>query len=291
MNKSLLLLFFTVFITSYNSTLSAQIIVVPDTLAGWDQSWIANFNGAQSSFNNWSEGGVNTVSGTASTVFTKFFRDGRFTYGFRIHLRYGQSKINGNDIRKTDDLISIRNRVTYELSKESIYSAFGAIQFKTQFADGFEYGKAQAGGDSLISRWFAPAYFIEGFGLEIKPSESVSMEIGAALKQTIVMDDRLNKQYQIDPGTNIRLEGGLTFGAQYKRELMENTEFATSIETFTNLLAPLNQTDVYWSNHINGRINKYLNSFFQFELRYDHDYSTEVQLKQVFAAGVTVNFY
>ncbi|MBO6522223.1 MAG: DUF3078 domain-containing protein [Balneolaceae bacterium] len=291
MNKTLFLLIFTLGSFSFITNLSAQIIVVSDTLNGWDQSWIANFNGAQSSFNNWSEGGVNTLSGTASTVFTKFFRDGRFTYGFRIHLRYGQSKINGNDIRKTDDLISIRNRVTYELSKESIYSAFGAIQFKTQFADGFDYGKAQAGGDSLISRWFAPAYFIESFGLEVKPSETFSMEIGAALKQTIVSDNRLNSQYQIDQGRNIRSEGGLTFGAQYKRELLENTEFATSIETFTNLLVPLNQTDVYWSNHINGRINRYLSTIFQFELRYDHDYSTEVQLKQVFAAGVTVNFY
>ncbi len=291
MTRTLLLLLFTLSSFSYFSNLSAQIIVVPDTLQGWDQSWIGNFNGAQSSFNNWSEGGVNTVSGTASTVFTKFYRDGRFTYGFRIHLRYGQSKINGNDIRKTDDLISVRNRVTYELSKESIYSAFGAVQFKTQFGDGFDYGKAAAGGDSLISRWFAPAYFIESFGLEIKPSENFSMEIGAALKQTIVNDERLNTQYQIDEGKKLRSEGGISLGAQYKRQIMENTEFATSIETFTNLLVPLNQTDVYWSNHINGRINKYLSAVFQFELRYDHDYSTEVQLKQVFAAGITVNFY
>lgn len=291
MKISFLLLFFTLFTYIHTPKLFAQIIIVPDTLNGWDQSWIVNFNGAQSAFNNWSEGGVNTISGTASTVFTKYYRKERFTYGFRIHLRFGQSKINGNDIRKTDDLISVRNRFTYELSKESIYSAFGAVQFKTQFADGFDYGKAEAGGDSLISRWFSPAYVIESFGLEIKPIDNFSAEIGAALKQTIVSDNRLTTQYQIEPDKNLRSEGGITLGAQYKNQIMENTEFATSIETFTNLLVPLNQTDIYWVNTINGRINKYLSAVFQFELRYDHDYSTEVQLKQVFAAGVTFNFY
>ncbi|MFV1883300.1 MAG: DUF3078 domain-containing protein [Balneola sp.] len=284
-----LLFFFSLLFLPYISF--SQIIVVPDTLNGWEQSWTVNFNGAQSSFNNWSEGGVNTVSGTASTVFTKYYRNGRSTYGFRIHLRYGQSKVNGIGLRKTDDLISIRNRVTYELTKESIYSAFGAVQFRTQFADGFEYGKAVAGGDSLISKWLAPAYLIESFGVEIKPSENFSAETGLALKQTMVNDHRLNQQYQIEEGRNIRFEGGITFGAQYKRKIMENTEFVTSIETFTNLLVPITQTDVFWSNSINGRINKYLSSVFQFELRYDHDYSKDIQLKQVFAAGITFNFY
>lgn len=291
MKRFFYLLFFITANSFFINHLSAQIIVVPDKLEGWDQTWIANFNGAQAQFNNWSEGGVNAISGTASTVFTKYFRENRFTYGFRIHLRYGQSKINGTGVRKTDDLISIRNRVTYELTEGSIYSAFGAVQFKTQFAEGYDYGNAVAGGDSLISKWFAPAYVIEGFGVEVKPSEDFSAEVGAALKQTIVGDKRLNEQYGISEGKIARFEGGFTFGAQYKKTIMENTDFVTSVETFTNLLMPIEETDVYWANTINGRINKYLNTVFQFELRYDDDYSNRIQLKQVFAAGITVNFY
>ena len=291
MRKFLLLLFTVSFLLSFTQNTSAQIIVVPDGLNGWDQTWIANFNGSQAHYNNWSEGGVNSISGTASTVFTKLYREDRFTYGFRVHLRYGQSKLNGNDIRKNDDLISIRNRITYELSEGSIYSTYGAVQFRTQFSKGFDYGKATAGGDSLISGWFAPAYLIEGLGLTIKPSENFSAEIGAALKQTIVTDKKLYEQYRIENDQGYRSEGGLTFGAQYKTELMENTSFVTSVETFTNFLRPINETDVFWANQIIGKINKYLNTTFQFELRYDHDYSKEIQLKQIFAAGIIVNIY
>lgn len=291
MRSRLHLLFILSFLCTLTQNLYAQIVTVPGDLDGWGQTWIVNFNGSQARYNNWSEGGVNSISGTASTAFTKLYRQDRFTYGFRVHLRYGQSKLNGNDVRKNDDLISLRNRVTYELSEGSIFSTYGAVQFRTQFSKGFDYGKAVAGGDSLISGWFAPAYLIEGLGLTIKPSESFSAEIGAALKQTIVTDPKLYDQYRIENNQGYRSEGGLTFGAQYKTEVVENTNIVTSIETFTNLLRPFDETDFFWSNQIVGRINKFLNTTFQFELRYDRDYSKEIQLKQVFAAGIIVNIY
>lgn len=273
------------------SLASAQTIVVPDTLKGWDQTWVANFNASQSSFDNWSEGGVNTVSGSASTIYTRFYRKDQFSYGFRLNLRYGQSKINGQGVRKTDDLISIRNRFVYDLSDVSIYSVYGSIQFRTQFADGFEYEEAVNGTDSLISAFMAPAYLTEGIGLEVTPSENLAFEAGLGLKQTIVTNDDLAPIYGLEPGENLRSEGGLTLGASYQQQVMENVLFYTSLETFTNFLIPVSETDVFWSSEITGQINSLLSAMFQFELRYDHDFSSEIQLKQVLAAGIRVNLY
>lgn len=291
MNSSSKIILFGILMAMSISYANAQTIVVPDTLSGWDQTWIANFNASQSSFDNWSEGGVNTVSGTASTTFTRVYRKDQFSYGFRVNMRYGQSKVNGQGVRKTDDLISIRNRFVYDLSDVSIYSAYGSIQFRTQFADGFEYEKAVNGGDSLISAFFAPAYLTEGAGIEVTPSENLAFEAGLALKQTIVTDDNLAPVYGLDPGENIRSEGGLTLGASYQKQVMENVLFYTSIETFTNFLIPVSETDVFWSNEIAGQINSVLSAMFQFELRYDNDFSSDVQLKQVLAAGISVNLY
>lgn len=290
MRKSHLLPLF-IFTFIICGTVNAQTIVVPDTLSGWEKTWFANFNASQSSFNNWSEGGVNTLSGTASTVFTNLYRKDQFGYGFRIHLRYGQSKVNGQGVRKTDDQISIRNRFTYVLQKGSKISAFGAIQFKTQFADGFEYEKAVNGGDSLISSWFAPAYLTEGFGLEANFDDNLTFEAGLAAKQTFVTNENLAPIYGLDPGENIRSEGGVTLGITYQNGLIENVNFFTSVETFTNLLMPVNETDLYWSNEIKGKINSALSAVFQFDLRYDADFSKEVQLKQVFAAGITLSLF
>lgn len=98
--------------------------------------------------------GVNTVSGAASTVYTKMYRKEQYTFGFRTNLRYGQSRIDGNT-RKSDDLISIRLRNTYDLQEDSKLAGYGAIQFRTQFADGYNYDAKVAGGDSLISGFLA----------------------------------------------------------------------------------------------------------------------------------------
>ena len=111
--KLILIIGATLFVSN---SLNAQTIVVPDTLSGWTQTWVANLNGSQASYSNWSEGGVNTVSGAASTVFTKMYRKDQYSFGFRTNLRYGQSRVDG-DTRKSDDLISLRLRSTYDLQE------------------------------------------------------------------------------------------------------------------------------------------------------------------------------
>ncbi|MFV1883301.1 MAG: DUF3078 domain-containing protein [Balneola sp.] len=268
--------------------LNAQTIVVPEDQVGWGQTWVLNLNGSQASYDNWSEGGVNTIAGTFSTVYTKLYRKERTSYGFRVNLRYGQSRIDG-DTRKSDDLISIRSRVTYDLAEGSPVAAYGAIQFKTQFAEGYNYGAGPLGEDILISNFMAPGYFIEGAGIEYNANENLQMQGGLALKQTIVNDDNLVGFYNMTD--NFRSEGGLSTGITYQNTIAENIQYSSNLETFTNFLLPIDETDISWANEITGQINSIVSASFQFELRYDNDFSSEIQLKQVLSAGITVNLY
>lgn len=279
-----------IFILTHQSAFS-QTIVVPDTLVGWNTTWLANFNASQASFNNWSEGGVNTVTGTASTVFTRLYRNDRFAYGFRVNLRYGQTRLDQQGVRKSDDLISIRNRFTMTLTEDGIVSAYGNLNLRTQFADGFEFGAAANGGDSLISAFAAPVFITEGLGLVVQPNSDFTAEAGLALRQTYVNDPLLVTNFGVDPGESIRYEGGLTLGLAYQRRLMDNLLLVTNLETFTNLLIPISDTDVFWSTEIQGQINSLLSAILQIDLRYDSDFSDRIQLKQVFSAGITLDLY
>lgn len=285
--RTLLLFIAILFITD---SVNAQTIVVPDTLVGWNQTWVANLNGSQASYSNWSEGGVNTISGTASTVFTRMYRKEQYTFGFRTNLRYGQSRIDGRT-RKSDDLISIRLRSTYDLQEDSKVAAYGAIQFRTQFADGYEYDAKVAGGDSLISGFFSPAYLTEGAGLEYNANPSLQMEAGLALKQTFISDGDLSPNYGLPQGDTFRSEGGLTTGISFQNKIAENIQYSSNLETFTSFTNPVSETDVFWANELVGQINSLISASFQFEMRYDNDFSSEVQIKQVLSAGISVNLY
>ncbi|MEQ8525009.1 DUF3078 domain-containing protein [Gracilimonas sp.] len=279
------------FLSFTTLSISAQTISIPDTLNGWEQKWVASLNGSQAAYSNWSQGGVSSVSGTGSSVFTILYRDGKFGYGFRTNLKYGQSRINGDGVRKTDDLISIRNRFTYTFEEDGTLSAYGVIGFKTQFDQGFDYDAKVAGGDSLISNFMAPAYINEGVGLAYAPSESFIFEAGLGLKQTIIKDGDLAPNYGLNQGDNFRAEGGLTTGINFEKQVAENILYSSNLETFTNFLIPISETDIAWGNELVGQINNVVSASFQFELRYDNDFSSEIQLKQVLSAGVSVNLY
>lgn len=285
--RTFLLVAITFFVTE---SIQAQTIVVPDTLNGWKKTWSANFNGSQAVYRNWSEGGVNTISGAASTVYTKMYREGQYTFGFRTSLRYGESIVAGEN-RKSDDVISIRLRTTYDLQEDSKIATYGAIQFRTQFADGYDYDAKLAGGDSLISGFMAPAYLTEGAGLEYNANPKLQLEAGLALKQTFISDGDLSPNYGLPQGDTFRSEGGLTTGISFQSQVAENIQYSSNLETFTSFTNPVSETDVFWANELVGQINSLVSASFQYEMRYDNDFSSEVQIKQVLSAGISVNLY
>lgn len=285
----LTIIFWGVFIHFENSL--AQNISIPDTLRGWDQIWIANLHGSQATYNNWSQGGASSVSGTGSTVFSLLNRVDRKSYGFRVNLKYGRAYVNGDGMRKTDDVINVRNRFTQQFIDEEKLSLYASTSFQTQFDKGYDFGAGVAESDSLISDFMSPAYLSESMGIAFNPIKSLTMESGVGLKQTIIADGTLSENYGLEPGSNVRYEGGLSTGIDLQSEIFSDIHYNGSLETFTNLLNGLKKTDIIWSNELKGEINKSVNALLQFDLKYDDDFSKKLQLKQVLSVGVSLNFF
>ena len=273
------------------SNLSAQTISIPDTLKGWDREWLTSLNGSQATYSNWSQGGASSVSGAASSMLTLLNRKNKRGFGFRVNLKYGQSYVKDEGFRKTDDVLSIRNRLTNNFRDEDKLAVYFSSVFQTQFDKGYDYGGGFAEQDSLISNFFSPAYFTESMGIAYTPRDFFTMELGVGLKQTIVADDSLTVNYGLEMGENFRSEGGISAGINFEKEIFPNIVYSGSFETFTNLLNGLKKTDISWTNEIVGEINKTVHASCQFELKYDDDFSSQIQLKQVLSAGISLNFY
>ncbi len=280
------LAFFTTFLTA-----NAQEMAVPDTLNGWDVGWVAGLNGSQAAYSNWSQGGINNLAFTGNSAFTATYKKQRFSYIFALNTRYGQTKIEGEGVRKTDDRLSVRNRFLYDLGDErdGDFKLFGNINFRTQFGEGFEYGAESDGSDRLISNFFAPAYFTQNAGMAYVPTENFSLEAGFGLQQTIVSDSavRQNNRYGVPEGDNLRNEAGLTFAVAYQRSIGTNLNLASSLETFTNLNKAVSSTDVYVTNQFTGKINDFMNASLRLDFIYDDDFSKELQVAQVLSVGVS----
>lgn len=258
-------------------------VIVPDTIRGWVFEWISGLNGAQASYDNWSQGGVNTISVTASNIFNTRYRKGQFAYALATNLKYGKARIEDEGTRKTDDRIAINNKFSYIFEDER-WSAFGNINFSTQFDKGYNYSEDPP---EIISRFFSPAYFTQIGGISFQPDDYFTAETGLAMKQTIVSDTDLSTWYGLNPGESFRFEPGYSIGLNLEKKVVSNVRFLSSLETFTNMKRHLDNTDVNFSNELIGRINDYLNMSFQFVIVYDSDFSRELQIKQVLSAGIS----
>lgn len=259
-------------------------VTVSDTLEGWDYNWVGGLNGSQASYSNWSQGGVNTVSVTASTVFDLKFRKDRFAYAFATNLKYGKARIEDEGTRKTDDKIAVNNKFNYLFNNDN-WSAFGNINFSTQFDNGYNYSVPEGQSPELISAFFSPAYFIQIVGISYSPADYFTAEAGMAMKETIVSDKQLGPRYGLEPGETFRFEPGYSVGLSFDKNIVSNVRLISRAETFTNLQRDIMNTDLSFSNELIGKINNYLNTSLQFVLLYDTDFSKEVQIKQVLSVG------
>jgi len=266
---------------------AASSKTIPDSLEGWEVAWTAGLNGSQATFENWAQGGVNSVTLTSSTVFDSRYRKNQFAYRNSVNIKYGQTKVNNEDFRKTDDKLVIGNRFDYFFSDVTTF--YGDIKLRTQFDKGFEFPDDDT--EILISDFFAPGYFTESIGISYQPVNYFSVETGLGFKQTIVRIDSLAPLYGVEAGENTRMEAGWAVSINFSKEIFENVTYSSTMDSFTNVDSGLNSTDVYWSNEITGSINDIMNATFQLELLFDDDISSELQLKQVISIGVGVNIF
>jgi len=263
-------------------------VVVSDTLQGWQLDWVGGLNGAQAAYNNWSQGGVNTISITASTVYNMKYRHNKFAYALATNLKYGKAKLEGQGTRKTDDRIAVNNKFSYLFSDDS-WSAFGNINFNTQFDQGFDYNVPDDQEPILISKFFAPAYFTEIAGIGYSPADYFTAEAGLAMKQTIVTDTTLSTRYGLKPGNKFRFEPGYSIALNLEKKVVSNVKLISSVETFTNMQRHIDNTDINFSNELIGKINGFMNMSLQFVMIYDSDFNRKVQIKQVLSAGLSVS--
>jgi hypothetical protein len=263
---------------------SSHQILAADSLPKWKKKWTIGLNGSQASHKNWSQGNTNSVAATGINALNLNYKQSSYVYDLVLNLRYGQTKINGNEVRKTDDLIHIKNRVDHLLHTKEL-SAYFEVEFRSQFDKGYDKNRV------YISDFLAPGYLIETAGLGYRPVDFVQMQMGFSMKQTIMADTSLSKRYGLNPGSSFRSEGGFSMGVGLKKNVAKNLTLVSSVQSFTNFLQPANYTDVMFTNELTGKVNSFMNTNIQFMMVYDKDFNSQFQIKQVLAIGLSFNVF
>jgi len=277
-----------------------------DTLKYWKKGGDFSVSFSEVSFSNWAAGGKNSVSGVG--VFNSFanYAKERMSWDNTLNFGYGLMKEQQRTLIKSEDKFEINTKLGYKMTETGKWFFSGLANFRTQFADGFNYSNINQ--PVRISSLLAPAYLTIATGFDYKPNDRFSMFVSPLSgKFTFVADDALSAigSFGVDPGKKFRAELGATVKSELKMKVVKNVDAVTNLTLFSNYLKNPQNIDVNWDFRLNMKVNEYLSANFVTNLIYDDDIlipldrnddgiidgkGRRIQLKQMFGAGLSVKF-
>ena len=281
-----------------------MVVAVPDTQAQddlevpedstWNASLTGKLSGSQVAYNNWQEGGLNTLSVTSS-VDGQFVRGGEhWIQTYELRLTFGIVQQDTLAVRKSDDLIRLRAGLQYR--GDGFLRTFRptiSLALRTQFAEGFNYDEDPFSDDVQrnlpvkTSEFFSPAVLTQSLGLTYEPVSWIATRLGVAGKETIVRNEALRVLYDVDPDEAVRAEGGIESETSVDREVVTNVRYQSSLNLFQTLTQRSEPLDVIWENVITMRVNSWLNVGLEYVMLFDANRSNDVQIKEVLSVGVS----
>ena len=254
---------------------------------GWEKKGVATVLLNQASFNNWLAGGQSSISGNAGLKYDFNYKSDTWSWDNKLNANYGLTKINGQDLRKSDDRFEFNSLLGKKASGEWYYSFF--FNFKTQFDSGFD----PADNTIKISHFLSPTFTQFGPGMMWKKSDNLKINVAPATSKVIMVHKHfteLGPAFGVAQGENSRYEFGAAVNAYYKFNIMENVSAENIFNSYTNYLEEVYNVDIDYTLNIVMKVNKYLTTNFAFQTIYDDNAYRGFQTRQVIGIGVNYGF-
>lgn len=260
----------------------------------WRKGGIFGLNIAQGTLSNWQGGGDKfSLSAIGILNLFAFYQKGKDNWDNTLDLGYGYVKTTSLGARKSDDRINITSKYGHLISTQ--WRASLLFDLRTQFTEGYNYGKNAMGQDerTLTSNFLAPAYILLSAGFDYKPNNDFSLFISPLTERWIIVaDDYLSSigAFGVDPGSRKKNELGAFLSATYNKEVLKNITYKTKLDAFSNYKHEPQNVDIFWNNILAMKVNQFISTNILFDLLYDDDAIGRWQVRQLLGIGISAKF-
>ena len=282
--------FIIILITSVN--IYSQEIVEKDSL------WTKRGNVAvllnQTGFSDWVGGGTNNFSGTIKFDYEWEYRNKGWDWLSNVESAFGLAKYkNAPFARKIDDRILIQSIVGKEFTRNLSFSAF--FNFTSQIGNGYKYTKDDDNNEirELTTRIFSPAYFQIGSGFLWKKDEKLWVNYSPIASRLILVSKKFidglsenDSYFGVSPNKSSRYELGANLTFHSEGSLLENVNYKQDLKLFSNYLEDASNIDLDYLAQIEINVNPLLSTQLIFQLIYDDNAVSRLQVREVFGVGV-----
>ncbi|MBS0010495.1 MAG: DUF3078 domain-containing protein [Bacteroidales bacterium] len=264
----------------------------------WKYKGMASLNFSQVSLTNWAQGGESSYAINGLSALSLNYSKDNNSWANSLDIGYGIQKIGEKEASKTDDHIDLISKYGRKMSGNWFLS--GMLNFKTQFTEGYKQTET---GRVVISDFLSPGYVILSIGMEYKKDDSFFISLSPVSgKVTIVVQDSLSNagSFGVEAGEKSRAEFGGLVKIGINRDIMENVNFTSTLDLFSNYLDKPQNIDISWKAMLNMKINQYLSANISAHVIYDDDIASvdadgvpggpKVQFKEILGVGFSYKF-
>lgn len=292
--------------------LSAQDEKPKDSIQnGWKRSGNISLLFNQAAFNKeWTGGGSSNYAGNIALTYDLNYRMDKISWNNRLLADYGISKNKDDKYgRKTNDRLELNSILGREINDSEWYYSF-FLNFKTQFAKGYEYNKdlnpSDPGYRTETTHFMSPGYLQFGPGLLWKKNDNLYVNISPATAKFIFVDKdftkvdtsipgaldayNANKYFGVDANESSRFELGASISAYAKFELMKNITSENILNLYSNYLEDPQNVDVDYTMNLVMKVNEFISTNFTFQAIYDDNAVRGFQIREALGVGVTYGF-
>ncbi|WP_299530330.1 DUF3078 domain-containing protein [Ulvibacterium sp.] len=264
----------------------------------WTRLNKLGLNLSEVAFVNWNAGGDNSISALGNASFARNYKFRYIQWDNELRFRYGINVQEGQQIRKTDDLIRFSSTFGYQRDTISNWYYSVKANFNTQFSNGFKYPDRT----TPISRFMSPGYSFLGAGTSyITKDQRFNLYISPVTqKATFVFDQDLADRGAfgvqkaifdadgniIQQGENVFLEFGFLVNNTWETQLSKNMGLKHRLNLYTDYLRRFGNVDIDWELNFNLKVNEYIVTTIGTHLIYDDDILFD---EQVNAEGVVID--
>lgn len=265
----------------------------------WKRGGLANLNVAQGSLSNWAAGGDNfSIAATSYVNYFLLNKGPKHKWDNSVDFNFGFIKTTSLGSRKNDDRLDVLSKYGYSLDSNNKIFLSALFNFRTQFFDGLTYI-----GDSgtLNSTLLSPGYLFLAAGFDYKPFKNISLFLSPLTERmTIVASNRLAPKgvYGVPAGSHTINQVGAFASINFHSPVFKNVTYKAKMDLFTDYGNKPQNVDMYFTNFLNFKINKFLSATYNLDLIYDDDVklfgkennSPGLQLKSLIGIGFSMPF-
>ncbi len=226
---------------------------------------------SQGAISNWAKGGENNISSVLDVTSAMNYNNKVTKVNSSTSARFAiglQASGRNADIRKNLDILEINSKLNHKAFGK--FDLSGLFQFKTQFLPGYNYPN-----DTVkVSKFFNPATFLFGYGLEYKPDKNTFISFSpVSFKGTFVPDTaNINQtKYGIAADKRSKRELGAYLTLNSKLVLFEKVNMSNRLQLFSNFLSNPQNVDVEWEMIATMGLNWFTDLRLNVHLIYDDD--------------------